>query len=349
MPIQRVNFFQRNSAGAPLVGGTITTTSRYDDNTAGPVIGNAIQLSAVNQPGFYYFDVDVDATKRLTVVTDAGGVVTGNNRYNSFVLDDIDPTARRIAKQVWDDLTIARNTPGSFGLALGTTMQTSIAAIPDATDISDAVWDAPQINHQDSGTFGLLLNGLSQATSSAVWGADASIYGGGVGTIMGDLMVSSAADVWDKATSAHVGIGTFGYTLGTKVPDDVDAIPGEVWNIPIASHLIAGSTGKTLNDLATASTPAGIATAVWAALVASNQAVGSFGQAVTIMQALAHRNWRLTGATYSGSPARLTAATLVLYPTKADALASTNAILTQAFTATYNANGEMTASLQTDL
>ena len=82
---------------------------------------------------------------------------------------------------------------------------------------------------------------------------------------------------------------------------------------------------------------------------ASNQIPGSFGESATIQEGILHRNWRLTGATYSGSPARLTSATLVLYPTKADALASTNAILTQAFTATYDSNGEMTASLQTDL
>lgn len=316
MPVQRVNFFQRSSSGAPLTAATITTTSLYDDGGAGPVIGNAVELDAVNQPGFYYFDVDVAASKRLTVVTDAGAGVSGGNRYNSFVLDDIDPTASLIAKQVWDDLTAARNTAGSFGLALGTTIQTSIAAIPDATDISDAVWDAPQINHQDSGTFGLLLNGLSQATSSAVWGADATIYGGGVGTIMGDLMVSSPEDTWD---------------------------------VVLASHSTVGSTGAALASASAGGTPAAIATAVWAALVASNQSVGSFGQAVTIMQALQHRNWRFVGGTYSGTPPRLTAATLKLYPTKADADADTNAILSQAFTASYDGSGQLTAAKQTDV
>lgn len=315
MASQRVNFFQRNSAGAPLIGATITTSSRYDDNTAGPVIGNAFQLSAANQPGFYYFDVDVADSKRLTVVTDAGGGVSGNNRYNAFVLDDIDPTARLIAKQTWDDLTAARNVAGSFGLALGTTIQTSIAAIPDASEIEDAVWDAGTIDHQSSGTFGLAVSGVPQASASAVWGADASIYGGGIGTIMGDLMVSGPADTWD---------------------------------VTLASHVSPGSTGAALNAIS-GSTPAAVASAVWGALVASNQVSGSFGQAVTIMQALMHRNWRLSGATYSGTPPRLTSANMVLYPSKADAIAQTNALLTLAFTATYNGSGEMTAAIQTDL
>lgn len=349
MATQRVNFFQRDTGGAPLTAGVITTSSRYDDNTAGPVIGNAVELSAANQPGFYYFDVDVASTKRLTVVTDAAAV-TGDNRYNSFVLDDIDPTARNIANQTWDTTTASHATAGTFGLALGTTLQTTLAALPAGT--ADAVWDESAAAHVSGGSFGVILGVALPSSISAVPGG-----------------------VWDVATAGHVTAGTFGefvqfislntwqiaattfggppgpnmgeYTV--YVGGLVEQTPDLVWDVDLASHVNSGSTGEALNDLATGSTPVAVATAVWSALVASNQAVGSFGEAVTILQALSHRNWRLTGATYSGSPARLTSATLVLYPTKADALASTNAILTQAFTATYDSNGEMTASLQTDL
>lgn len=387
MATQRVNFFQRNATGAPLTAATITTSSRYDDNSAGPVIGNAVELSAANQPGFYYFDVDVAATKRLTVVTDAGvGVTDATLRYTAFVLDDIDPTARNIANQTWDTLTASHVTAGTFGLAVGTTNPAAVAALPSAAanasavwaaptstnigvgsfglalgttiqttmgalpaDTADAVWEEQVIDHQNSGTFGLWVFGIPGTTTSNVWGLDATLYGGPPGTLMGESVNYAPMYVWDYLTSAAVGAGTFGAYLGTALPASVAAVAPAVWDVTLASHVNSGSTGEALDAAASGGDPATIAAAVWAALVASNQTVGSFGQAVTILEALAHRNWRLTGATYSGTPPRLTSATLVLYPTKADALASTNAILTQAFTATYDVNGEMTTALQSDI
>lgn len=392
MATQRVNFFQRSATGAPLTAATITTSSRYDDNSVGPVIGNAVELSALNQPGFYYFDVDVAATKRLTVVTDAGvGVSDPNLRYTAFVLDDIDPTARNIANQTWDTLTASHVTAGSFGLAVGTTNPAAVAALPSAAANASAVWAAPTSTNISVGSFGLALGTTIQTTLGALptaaanadavwdeataghavvgsfgeflglvplftWQIPATTFGGPMGPNMGEYivyvggLVEQAPDlVWDVNVAAHVSSGTYGLLVGATIPDDIADVAPAVWDVTLASHVNSGSTGEALDAAASGGDPATIAAAVWAAMVASNQAVGSFGQAVTILEALAHRNWRLTGATYSGTPPRLTSATMVLYPTKADAIASTNAILTQAFTATYDINGEMTTALQSDI
>lgn len=375
MATQRVNFLQRNTTGAPLTGATITTTSLYDDGSAGPVIGNAVELDAINQPGFYYFDVNVASGKRLTVVADAGAGVTGEYRYTPFVIDQFAATPSGTAEAVWDEPTNLHMLAGSFGLALGVTLQSSIAALPASS--ADAVWDEATAAHVGAGSFGLALGTTLQSSiaalptaatnANAVWDeATASHVGAGsFGLALGTTIQTSIASlpaatdnadaVWNESTATHVVGGSFGRALGVEIPASIAAVPdateieNAVWDATLASHSVPGSTGEALATAAAGGTPADIASAVWGALVASNQVSGSFGEAATIMQALMHRNWRLTGTTYSGSPPRLTAATMVLYPSKADAVAETGALLSLAFTATYDSAGNMTTALQTDV
>ena len=63
---------------------------------------------------------------------------------------------------------------------------------------------------------------------------------------------------------------------------------------------------------------------------------------LTLIQALLHRNFRITPATYDAVSKRMATGTFKAYPTANDAENDTNELIEIDVTATYDANGRMT-------
>lgn len=162
----RVTFFQRDSAGAPATGITHAVTAA---NESGGVFTppTVVEISAVNAPGWYYFDLS--PTSRVVVTTDAGSGIIGHNRYHAYLVDpDAADTKTAVAEAVWDEPVSGHITPGTFGA--------TVDAAPAAADIADAVWDELLAGHTTAGTFGEALT--FQFNTTLFWRLLSTTYSG---------------------------------------------------------------------------------------------------------------------------------------------------------------------------
>lgn len=121
---------------------------------------------------------------------------------------DTTPAQRElIADAVWDEQLTTHTTAGSAGEALSYVSESNAqisASIITTESIADGVW-MEELGAYPSGTAGYALNTVSASS----------------GATPADI----AQAVWTDTTSSYAGsLGTFGDTLGTQVPFDIQLI-----------------------------------------------------------------------------------------------------------------------------
>jgi len=224
--------------------------------------------------GMYHFSIPnaalASGAEAVTLLFTSSGAIDKQIRICLLAVDLYDatdmgvtnlantsPTVQQIVDGVWDELSSAHTSVGSFGYYLDD--QVSGATAPTASEVSNAVWTQNLATH--SGNAGSTAEALSNAVAPTVQ----QIVDG----------------VWDEqiVTGGHTTVGTFGHKL-YGLPEE-DEVADAVWDELLSGgHNITNSAAEYLRN-ATGATAAEVADAVWDELQADHVVAGSFGEVAT--------------------------------------------------------------------
>lgn len=273
-----------------------------------------------------------------------GSVTTVNGIANGAI------TAAAIADNAIDLATFAADC--KTGSALKANVETITAGAITATAIADNAIDLATFA-ADCKTGSALKANVESITNGAITAAAIATGAIDADALAADAGAEIADAVWDEALAGHAGAGTAGATLsaaGTAGDPWTTALPG-IYGAGTAGYILGTNLDGKISDLPTA---AENADAVWDEVSTGHTDAGKAGtQLWTDIDAiltdtgttldtyikrilgLSHENFTISAPTFNAD-GNLTAATITLYPTKADTNAGTNAIATYAIVATYD-------------
>lgn len=149
--------------------------------------------------------------------------------------------------------------------------------------------------------------------------------------------VQSDVELWRNAVPATL-------SAGGNVASDLQRWLGSA-PLPLVAQLVQSAVAAMGNDTITAavlhaSAGAELADAVWDEPMSGHGTGGTAGGQMRLALSMLQRNHRIKNPTYDADN-RLLTCNLVYYPTTADALADSNALLTLHMVATYDGDGNM--------
>lgn len=161
------------------------------------------------------------------------------------------------------------------------------------------------------------------------------------------VLIYALRSEWDELRASHVVSSSFGSgVIVSSLLADVITAASIAMDAIAASEIATTAVDEIVAAITipTPPTASAIADAVWDESKTGHVTTGTMGHLVQVIAGMCLANHRLKDPTFD-SEGRMLTATMVAYPTGADALSETNALATFSGTWTYDVDGNVSTTL----